>query len=61
VRTLARLIGGVREAGPDPMRAAQLEILRNAVASGRYEPDLHEVAKKLLAEAFATCRAGRRV
>lgn len=52
-RALARLLGRVDDTTPDPARAAQLEILRNAVASGRYQPDLHEVARKLLVEVAA--------
>lgn len=49
-RGLARLMGRVDEWAPDPARAAQVEILRNAVASGRYQPDLRQVARKLLGE-----------
>jgi anti-sigma28 factor (negative regulator of flagellin synthesis) len=52
-RALGRLIGRVQDDVPDPARAAQVVILRNAVASGRYEPDLHEVARKLLVEVAA--------
>jgi hypothetical protein len=52
-RNLAPLIGRVHDTAPDPARAAQLEILRNAVASGRYRPDLREVAWKLLCEVAA--------
>jgi hypothetical protein len=55
-RNLAPLIGRVDEVTPDPARAAQLEILRNAVASGRYRPDLREVAWKLLCEVAAARR-----
>ena len=52
-----RLLGRVDDTTPDPARAAQVEILRNAVASGRYQPDLHEVARKLLVELAAEpCR-----
>jgi hypothetical protein len=49
-RSLVPLVGCVREAAPDPGRAAQVEILRNAVAAGRYRPDLRAVARALLAE-----------
>jgi len=52
-RALAKLIGKVDLDAPDPARAAQVSILRNAVASGRYQPDLHDVARKLLAEVVA--------
>jgi len=52
-RTLAKLMGPIADGMQDPARAAQVEILRNAVATGRYEPDLHEVARKLLAEVAA--------
>ena len=52
-RALARLLGRVDDTSPDPARAAQLEILRNAVATGRYQPDLQDVARKLLAEVAA--------
>ena len=52
-RALARLIGRLDDATPDPARAAQLAILRNAVATGRYQPPLHEVARKMLAEVAA--------
>jgi hypothetical protein len=55
-RNLAPLIGRVHDTTPDPARAAQLEILRNAVASGRYRPDLREVAWKLLCEVAAARR-----
>ena len=41
-------VGRVEETTPDPARAAQLLILRNAVATGRYRPDLHAVARQLL-------------
>ena len=51
-----RLLGCVDDTTPDPARAAQVEILRNAVASGRYQPDLHEVARKLLVELAAEPR-----
>jgi anti-sigma28 factor (negative regulator of flagellin synthesis) len=51
-----RLLGRVDDGTPDPARAAQVEILRNAVASGRYQPDLHEVARKLLVELAAEPR-----
>ena len=51
-----RLLGRVDDTTPDPARAAQVEILRNAVASGRYQPDLHEVARKLLIELAAEPR-----
>ena len=51
-----RLLGRVDDMTPDPARAAQVEILRNAVASGRYQPDLHEVARKLLIELAAEPR-----
>ncbi len=47
-RAAARLLGRVDDSAPDPARAAQLLILRNAVASGRYQPDLDAVARKLL-------------
>src|SRR5262245_38749557 len=52
-RALARLIGRIDDTSSDPARAAQLEILRNAVATGRYQPDLQDVARKLLAEVAA--------
>lgn len=52
-RALARLLGRVDDTTPDPARAAQLEILRNAVATGRYQPDLGDVARKLLTEVAA--------
>ena len=52
-RALARLLGRVDDTVPDPARAAHLEILRNAVATGRYQPDLREVARKLLSEVAA--------
>ena len=51
-----RLLGRVDDTTPDPARAAQVEILRNAVAAGRYQPDLHEVARKLLVELAAEPR-----
>jgi hypothetical protein len=51
-RNLAHLLGPI-DCPTDPARAAQVSILRNAVASGRYEPDLHEVARKLLIEVAA--------
>jgi len=47
------LLGHVEDGVPDPARAAQIALLRNAVATGRYAPDLHEVARKLLAEVAA--------
>jgi anti-sigma28 factor (negative regulator of flagellin synthesis) len=53
VRVLVRAVGHVDELSLDPARAAQLAILRNAVTAGRYEPDLHEVAHKLLIEVAA--------
>jgi hypothetical protein len=52
-RTLGRLLGPVDEMTLDPARAAQLENLRNAVATGRYRPDLHGIARKLLLEVAA--------
>jgi hypothetical protein len=55
-RNLVPLIGRVDGTAPDPARAAQVEILRNAVASGRYRPDLREVAWKLLCEVAAMPR-----
>jgi hypothetical protein len=55
-RALTRLLGRVDPAAPDPARAAQLEILRNAVATGRYQPDLVAVARKLLVEVAAEPR-----
>jgi anti-sigma28 factor (negative regulator of flagellin synthesis) len=55
-RALARLLGRVDPTSPDPARAAQLEILRNAVATGRYQPDLVAVARKLLVEVAAEPR-----
>ena len=51
-----KLLGRVDDTTPDPARAAQVDILRNAVASGRYQPDLHEVARKLLVELAAEPR-----
>jgi len=53
VRALGRLVGRVDDPTPDPARAAHLALLRNAVASGRYQPDLHDVARKLLIEMAA--------
>ena len=47
-RAAARLLGRVEETTPDPARAAQLLILRNAVATGRYRPDPSSVARQLL-------------
>src|ERR1700675_4645826 len=47
-RAAAQLLGRIDESAPDPARAAQLLILRNAVAGGRYQPDLDAVARKLL-------------
>ena len=55
-RNLARMMGRIDETALDPARAAQVEILRNAVASGRYRPDLREVAWKLLCEVAASRR-----
>lgn len=55
-RSLVPLIGRVDEVALDPARAAQVEILRNAVAAGRYRPDLREVAWKLLCEVAAARR-----
>ena len=55
-RALARLVGRVEPVTPDPVRAAQVEILRNAVATGRYQPDLVAVARKLLIEVAAEPR-----
>ena len=55
-RGFARLLGRVDDAVPDPARAAQVAILRNAVASGRYQPDLQQVARKLLVEMAAEPR-----
>jgi anti-sigma-28 factor FlgM len=52
-RALARLLGRFDQSTIDPVRAAQLEILRNAVSCGRYQPDLHEVARRLLTEVAA--------
>jgi flagellar biosynthesis anti-sigma factor FlgM len=52
-RALARLLGRVDDTTPDPARAAQVEILRNAVATGRYQPDLQAVARQLLSEVAA--------
>ena len=52
-RGLGRLLGRVDEATLDPARAAQLAILRNMVATGRYRPDCREVARKLLTEVAA--------
>lgn len=47
-RAASRLLGRVEETTPDPARAAQLLILRNAVATGRYQPDPMAVARQLL-------------
>ena len=55
-RAFGRLLGRVEDTTPDPARAAQVEILRNAVASGRYQPDLDAVARKLLIELAAEPR-----
>lgn len=52
-RTMARLVGAIGDTTSDPARAAQLALLRNAVAAGRYQPDLHDVARKLLTEIAA--------
>ena len=52
-RALAKLIGGVDTEHLDPARAAQVAVLRNAVMSGRYSPDLRGVARKLLADVGA--------
>jgi hypothetical protein len=52
-RALGRLLGRVQEDIPDPARAAQVAILRNAVSGGRYAPDLHAVARSLLIEIAA--------
>jgi anti-sigma28 factor (negative regulator of flagellin synthesis) len=54
-RALARLLGRVDDAS-DPARAAQVAILRNAVAAGRYRPDLRDVARKLLVDVAAEPR-----
>jgi len=56
VAEAARRLLGRFDDTPDPARAAQVEILRNAVASSRYQPDLHEVARKLLIELAAEPR-----
>jgi anti-sigma28 factor (negative regulator of flagellin synthesis) len=55
-RALGGLVGRVENATLDPARAAQVEILRNRVATGRYEPDLRAVARNLLAEIAAERR-----
>ena len=52
-RLMRPLVGKVDDVAPSPARAAHLVLLRNAVATGRYQPDLHEVARKLLLEAAA--------
>jgi hypothetical protein len=52
-RVMLLLVGKVDDVTPSPARAAHLALLRNAVAAGRYQPDLHEVARKLLLEAAA--------
>jgi anti-sigma28 factor (negative regulator of flagellin synthesis) len=52
-RAFVRLMGPLDDTRPDPVRAAQVEILRNAVATGRYQPDPIAVARKLLAEVAA--------
>ena len=52
-RLMLPLVGKVDDVAPSPARAAHLVLLRNAVATGRYQPDLHEVARKLLLEAAA--------
>jgi anti-sigma28 factor (negative regulator of flagellin synthesis) len=54
-RELTRQLGRMDDAS-DPARAAQVAILRNAVASGRYQPDLREVARKLLVDVAAEPR-----
>ena len=54
-RGLVRLLGRADE-GSDPVRAAQVALLRNAVAAGRYAPDLRDVARKLLLEVAAEPR-----
>ena len=55
-RALGGLVGRVENATLDPARAAQVEILRNRVSTGRYEPDLRAVARNLLAEIAAERR-----
>jgi len=52
-RILLPLVGRIDETAPSPARAAHLVLLRNAVAAGRYQPDLQEVARKLLLETAA--------
>jgi flagellar biosynthesis anti-sigma factor FlgM len=52
-RALSTLLGGIDANKPDPARAALVAVLRNAVASGRYAPDLEAVARNLLTEAAA--------
>jgi hypothetical protein len=51
-RNLVHLVVPI-ERPTDPARAAQLAILRNAVASGRYQPDPRHVARKLLVDVAA--------
>ena len=55
-RAFVRLMGPIDDGRPDPVRAAQVELLRNAVATGRYRPDPIAVARKLLAEVAAELR-----
>jgi anti-sigma28 factor (negative regulator of flagellin synthesis) len=55
-RALAGQVGRIEDATLDPARAAQVEILRNRVSTGRYEPDLRAVARNLLAEIAAERR-----
>ena len=55
-RALARTMGRADDAS-DPARAAHVAILRNAVAAGRYQPDLRDVARRLLIEVAAEPRA----
>ena len=47
------LLGCVGDGTLDPARAAQIALLRNAVAAGRYAPDLGDVARNLLEEVSA--------
>jgi hypothetical protein len=47
-RAFVRLVGRIDDDAPNPARAAQVEILRSAVAAGRYRPDPLDVARKLV-------------
>lgn len=52
-RAFVRLVGRIDDDVPNPARAAQVEILRSAVAGGRYRPDRVDVARKLMLQLAA--------